>query len=151
MCECIAVCVCVCVVGCACVIPPGATENLLVYSLSQKLFAFHFSNFYTHFLPSLPLFLLLFRLLSFSRPMFLFLSLAAVVLAYLFIVIACVKTTNKFLDSNFMQRAAVWQIRQRNAAAATNVDLNLPHSPSAEPECTYRRGGGPWQLQCIYL
>lgn len=69
--------------------------------------------------------------------MFLFLSLAAVVLAYLFIVIACVKTTNKFLDSNFMQRAAVWQgeIRQRNAAAATNVDLNLPHSPSAEPEC----------------
>lgn len=114
------VCICVGVYVCACVIPPGATENLLVYSLSQKLLAFHFSNFYTHFLPSLPLYLLLFRFLSSARPLFLFLSLAAVVLAYLFIVIACVKTTNKFLDSNFMQRAAVWQgeIMQKKSSSS---------------------------------
>lgn len=122
------VCACVCV---SC--PLGATENLLVYSLSQKLFACFFLS------PSLSLS----SSLSFS------LSVAGVVLAYLFIVIACGKTTNKFLDSNFMQRAAL--AKEQSMKKATNVDLNLPQQCGEEG---VERGGRKEcssQSQCIYL
>lgn len=87
--------------------------------------------------------------LSLSSSLSFSLSVAGVVLAYLFIVIACVKTTNKFLDSNFMQRAVL--AKEQSMKKATNVDLNLPQQCGEEG---VERGGRKEcssQSQCIYL
>lgn len=122
-------CLCVCV----CELPLGGHRKLACIFIEPKV---------VRLFPLSPS-------LSLSSSLSFSLSVAGVVLAYLFIVIACVKTTNKFLDSNFMQRAVL--AKEQSMKKATNVDLNLPQQCGEEG---VERGGRKEcssQSQCIYL